>query len=78
MRVLGTVAFILTVAAAVLNVVWFLRRGVGLGEFLAITWPAAAVAFGIVAAVMAYGVFTARRRRLEATSRDEQESPPRQ
>lgn len=60
MRVLGMAAAFLTVAAAVLNVIWFLRQGFSFGTFVSVTWPAALGALGFMAGAVLLGIVSVR------------------
>ena len=60
MRWLGMTAAILTLIAVVMNSIWFIRRGLGLGGFLSLAWPAALATFGVVAFALALGFFSVR------------------
>lgn len=77
MRVLGMAAFVMTVAAAVLNVIWFTQRGISVGEFFALTWPAALTAAAVVGGALAVGIVSVRMMlKAEAEQSEEKDSPP--
>jgi len=60
MRWLGMAAAFMTLAAVILNTIWFTRQGLSLGSFLALTWPAALGAFGVLAGAMILGFVSVR------------------
>ncbi len=60
MRWLGMAAAFMTLAAVILNTIWFTRQGLSLGSFLALTWPAALGAFGVLAGAMVLGFVSVR------------------
>lgn len=60
MRWLGMTAAIVTLVAVVMNSIWFVRRGLGLGGFFSIAWPAALAAFGVVAFALVLGFVSVR------------------
>lgn len=77
MRVLGMTAALMTLAAVVLNTIWFIRQGFSLGSFLSVTWPAALAAFGVLAGAIVIGVLSVRLMlKADAAVDGEQESRP--
>jgi len=59
-RWLGMTAAIVTLVAVVMNTIWFARRGMGLGGFFSIAWPAALATFGVVAFALVLGFVSVR------------------
>ncbi|HEY8497232.1 MAG TPA: hypothetical protein VIK98_09420 [Limnochordales bacterium] len=60
MRWLGMTAAIATLIAVVMNSIWFARRGLGLGGFVSMAWPAALATFGLVAFALVLGFVSVR------------------
>ena len=60
MRWLGMTAAIATLIAVVMNTIWFARRGMGLGGFCSIAWPAALATFGLVTFALVLGFVSVR------------------
>lgn len=60
MRALGMAAAVLTLAAAVLNIVWFTRHGFSFGSFFSLTWPAVIFAGAFMAGAIVLGIVSVR------------------
>lgn len=77
MRVLGMTAALMTLAAVVLNTIWFIRQGFSFGDFLSVAWPAALTAFGVLAGAIVIGFLSVRLMlKADAEAEGEQESRP--
>lgn len=60
MRALGMAAAVLTLGAAVLNIIWFTRHGFSLGTFFTVAWPAVVGAGAFMVLAIALGVVSVR------------------
>jgi len=60
LRWLGMTAAVATLVAVVMNSIWFVRRGLGLGGFISMVWPVALATAGVIAFAIGLGWLTVR------------------